>query len=176
MTDIMRKFITCLGLLLVLGACGDSYKLFSTKYPVRFSFSTTVAPYNQVQSLGLYVSMRKSGQNIVATTADGKQYTIAMNEVEAKSAQLGLGGLLVGTPALNNDNGTVWAFDLACPICDRAKDRLTFNTIGVARCSSCNTTFDLNNSGFVITSDASETRPLYRYPVTVSGTTITVAN
>lgn len=172
----MRKIFTILVLLLAFQGCGDSYQLFSTKYRVRFSFSTNIPPYNQVQSLGLFVSMRRSGQNIIATTADGREYTIPMNESEARSFLMGLGGVLVGTPALNNDKGSVWAFDLACPVCDQAKHRLTFNALGVAHCAGCNTSFDLNNSGFVISSDANETRPLYRYPVTISGNTITVAN
>jgi len=157
-------------------SCGETYDLFCTRYPVRFSFSTSVVPYNQVTSLGAFVSVRRSGASVLATTQTGSVYTLPMSQMESESFLLGLSGLIIGTPSLGNDNCSVWAYDLGCPICDKAKYRLSINTSGVARCDNCASTFDLNNNGYVIASESENARPLYRYPVTSNGITIVVAN
>lgn len=126
--------------------------------------------------MGVFVTVRISVNNVLATSSDGEEYKFPLTELDSRTFRMGLGGLIIGTPSLNNDDISIWAYDLACPICDQAKYRLKIDYSGIASCSNCETKFDLNNSGFVISSSAKGTRPLYRYPVFVNGNIVSVAN
>lgn len=174
----MKRYFFTLILVLIVSGCTKigNYQVYSNKYPVNFSCNTTLSPFNQISSLGRFVSVRIKGLELEATDSDGNVSRHPMSETEMRSFALGLGGLIIGTPSLNNDNLSAYAFDLACPICDKAKHRLTFNYLGIAKCSNCNSTWNLNNNGFVQSSTVKDARPLYRYPVTSYNNTYVVAN
>ncbi len=157
-------------------SCGEKYSIYSEKYPVNFSFDTSITPYNQVFGMGIFITVRLSGSNIIVTDSEGKEQKLQLTELDSRTFRMGLGGLIIGTPSLNNDNISIWAYDFACPICNLAKYRLKIDFSGIASCSNCATKFDLNNSGFVISSSAKNPRPLYRYPVFINGKVVTVLN
>ena len=174
----MKRQIFALILILTVSGCSKigNYQVYSNKYPVNYSCNTTISPFNQINSLGRFVSVRIKGMELEVTDSDGNTSSHQMSETDMRSFVLGLGGLIIGTPSLNNDNLSVYAYDLACPICDKAKHRLTFNYLGIAKCGNCNSTWDLNNNGFIHISTAKETRPLYRYPVSIYNNYITIRN
>lgn len=174
----MKRQIFALILILTVSGCSKigNYQVYSNKYPVNYSCNTTISPFNQINSLGRFVSVRIKGMELEVTDSDGNTSSHQMSETDMRSFVLGLGGLIIGTPSLNNDNLSVYAYDLACPICDKAKHRLTFNYLGIAKCGNCNSTWNLNNNGFIQISTAKETRPLYRYPVSIYNNYITIRN
>lgn len=174
----MKRLFFALILVLTVSGCSKigNYQVYSNKYPVNYSCNTTVSPFNQINSLGRFVSVRIKGMELEATDADGNVSKHQMSETDMRTFALGLGGLIIGTPSLNNDKFSVYAFDLGCPVCDRAKYRLTFNHLGIAKCSNCKSSWNLNNNGFIQSSTVKEARPLYRYPVTVYNNYVTVRN
>lgn len=166
--------------LAVSQSCENSYSIYSGKHRVLFVFNPNMPPYNTVTSMGTFISVRHSGNELIVTDANRKETRWQMSETESRNFIFGFGGLIIGTPSLDNEHCQVYAYDLACPICDEYSSklsRLSFNTTGVAECSKCHSKFDLNNNGFVISvSDKDKSRPLYRYPVTYNGQTISIAN
>lgn len=174
----MKRRIFALILILTVSGCSKigNYQVYSNKYLVNYSCNTTISPFNQINSLGRFVSVRIKGMELEVTDSDGNTSSHQMSETDMRSFVLGLGGLIIGTPSLNNDNLSVYAYDLACPICDKAKHRLTFNYLGIAKCNNCQSSWDLNNNGFIHISTAKETRPLYRYPVSIYNNYITIRN
>lgn len=174
----MKRLFFALILVLTVSGCSKigNYQVYSNKYPVNYSCNTTVSPFNQINGLGRFVSVRIKGMELEAIDADGNVSKHQMSETDMRTFALGLGGLIIGTPSLNNDNFSVYAFDMGCPVCDRAKYRLTFNHLGIAKCSNCKSSWNLNNNGFIQSSTVKEARPLYRYPVTVYNNYVTVRN
>ena len=174
----MKRQIFALILILTVSGCSKigNYQVYSNKYPVNYSCNTTISPFNQINSLGRFVSVRIKGMELEVTDSDGNTSNHQMSETDMRSFVLGLGGLIIGTPSLNNDNLSVYAYDLACPICDKAKHRLTFNYLGIAKCNNCKSSGDLNNNGLKQIPTAKETRQLYRYPVSIYNNYITIRN
>lgn len=153
-------------LLLLFAGCEGDYKEFCTQYQVSFSCDITNVPYNAVNSMGQFITIRRKTGSTSCTVFNPSLDTtteVALSEVEARSFVLGLGGLILGQPYFGN--GGIYAYDLACPACDRASARLAINTLGYATCPKCHNVYDLNNGGLVT---EGEGRPLYRYRVTQS--------
>lgn len=163
----MARIALCM-LLFGVSSCHDSYQEFCTQYPVSFVCDITYAPFNSVASMGQFLSVRLKANHttyIVYNPALDKTTEEPVSEVEARSFVFGLGGLIIGQPYFNDGRSTYYAYDLACPHCDRAWARLTIDALGNAACSHCEAVFDLNNGGIVV---EGEGRPLYRYRVTQS--------
>lgn len=178
----MKRAVLAFLLIAVLGTAGcdkgKAYSTFSRKYRVYFTCDCAVSPFNQATSAGRFVSVRINMGTGALSMADldGNTYNRTLTQAEANSFSMGLGGLIIGTPIFNNEGSHVWAYDLGCPICDRASSRLALTWDGHASCPTCKSEFDLNNSGTVLSSAAANPRPLYRYPVNPYGTSVTVAN
>lgn len=161
------KKISILLACLILFSCGNDYEEFCTYYHANFSCDITNVPFNAVNSMGQFITVRKKSVNMscdVYNPSLNKTYSVPLAEVDARYAEFGLGGLIIGQPYFN-DGTTFYAYDLACPQCDKAYTRLTINAQGTASCAKCGNVYDLNNSGFII---EGEGRPLYRYHVTQS--------
>lgn len=158
--------LLCALLFLLFAGCEGDYKEFCTQYQVSFSCDITNVPYNAVASMGQFISVRRKTGSTSCTVFNpslGKTTEAALSEIEARSFALGLGGLILGQPFFGD--GSIYAYDLACPACDRASARLTIDTQGYATCPKCDNVYDLNNGGLVT---EGEGRPLYRYRVTRS--------
>lgn len=155
----------------------NSYSTFSDKYPVSFSYGITQAPFNQVTTPGRFVSARVSGAFLKTVDPDGKATDLELSEKQARVFRMGLAGLIIGTPTFNNDDMSVWAYDLGCPQCDMASARLKFNVLGEATCAKCGNSWSLNSSGFPITNESGNVRTLYRYRVyRAADGSVTVSN
>lgn len=164
-----------MSLLLLATACQqNSYSTYSRKYRVSYSCNIMDAPFNQITIPGHFISIRKLGNKLKVRDSDGKETEIELSAVQNTSYQMGLCGIILGTPTLNNDDVSVWAYDLGCPVCDSESTRLSFDVNGTATCKTCKGSWSLNASGFPIDENAS--RPLLRYPVIKNGNTVTVSN
>lgn len=169
----MKRAFILLFLFLMATACQkNSYKTYSNKYSVLFSCNLQDAPFNQISSQGRFISVRKTGNTLKTVDSDGNTNTIEL--AANQNYLLGLAGLILGTPTFNNDDMSIWAYDLGCPVCENSMTRLTFDVKGEATCSKCGGAWNLNASGFPLNQEGS--RPLFRYPVLRSGNTITVSN
>ena len=158
---------SCLVLLMLFGACTETYQEFCTQYPVTYSFDITYAPFNQVASMGQFIRIRPrpADASVTVISPSGASAKVPLSETERRAFAFGLGGLIVGQPYFN-DGSTYYAYDLACPACDRAAARMDVDEQGRASCPLCDNVYDLNNGGTVIDGSG---RPLYRYRVTQSG-------
>lgn len=176
----MRKLLNILALAVLTAAvaasCSNSYELFCTKYRANFRCDPTVPPFNVTTSLGSFVSVRCPAEELIVTDSEGHVTRWPVTEIEKRNFAMGLSGFIIGTPTLDNDRCAVYAYDLACPICDKASVRLKFNSLGVATCPDCGSTFNLNNNGIVISSESEHQRPLYRYPVSQTLQSLIVTN
>lgn len=168
-----RRFLLILSLLLATACERNSYSTFSYKNKVFYSCELTKAPYNQLTTPGRFLSVKKGDGVLIITDSDGNRYEEAMTAIQNSTFILGLGGLIIGTPTFNNDDMSIWAYDLGCPECNSAGARLKFDLSGNATCSKCGGSWSLNASGFP-TDDKSRT--LYRYPTTFNNGILTVAN
>ncbi|MBO4561014.1 MAG: hypothetical protein J5705_03470 [Bacteroidaceae bacterium] len=171
----MKRGIILLSLLLLSAGCQkNSYPTFSKKYRVWYSCSILDAPFNQITTPGRFLAVSKKAGKLRTVDSDGNKTETELSAIQNNSYIMGLAGLIIGTPTFNNDDMSVWAFDLGCPVCDNEQAILSFDTQGIARCSKCGGSWNLNASGFPLT-DSSQ-RPLYRYPVMKSDNSITVSN
>lgn len=142
-------------------------------YSANFSFDTSYPPFNQVTGYGQFITVRrKSGTSYEVTDAMGNSTVRQLSENEVRQKfQYGLGGFIIGTPSL--EDGTVWAYDLACPHCDMARYRLELDDVGRASCDHCGTVFDLNSGGIPI---SGKSRTMWRYRIASAGTYMTIHN
>jgi hypothetical protein len=170
----MKRLILLASALLVTIACErNSYETFTSDYKVFFSCDVSQSPYNQLTTPGRFLSVKKGDGVLNITDSDGKNYQEPLSAIQNGSFIFGLAGLIIGTPTFNNDNSSIWAFDLGCPECNSPATRVKFDLQGNASCSKCGGTWSLNTSGFP-TDDKS--RPLYRYPASFNNGILTVSN
>lgn len=169
-----------ISLIFILSACTNSINssLYSRKYHVYFTFDCTIPPYNLVGSAGQFLAIEQVGGYLRITNSDNQTISQPISEKEDRAFVMGLSGLIVGTPILNNDSFALYAFDLGCPICDVATHSLTLDNLGVATCNHCKSSWDLNNNGFIRTFDSKKYQPLplYRYPVVRQGNIYIITN
>lgn len=159
--------------LLALHACTRSYEIYSTKYRVSFSCDISLPPFNSLNTLGHFLAVRptaaKDGYKV--RLPNGKEQQFPFTEIQNRIFEFGLAGILIGRPYFGE--GEIYAYDLACPQCDKSSARLTANTDGIATCAKCGNVYDLNNSGVALNSDS---RPLYRYRTRLNGNTLIIQN
>ena len=168
-----RSVLLFLSLLLASACERNSYETFTSKYKAFFSCDVSLSPYNQLTTPGRFLSVRKGDGKLIITDSDGNKYDEPLTAIQNGSFIFGLAGFIIGTPTFNNDNMSIWAYDLGCPECNSPATRLNFDLQGNASCSKCGGTWSLNTSGFP-TDDKS--RPLYRYPTSFSNGIFTLSN
>lgn len=173
----MKRNILLILSLLLAGACErNNYSTFSNKYKVFFSCETAASPYNQLTTPGRFLSVRKGEGKLLITDSDGNKYEEPLSAAQNGSFLFGLAGLIIGTPTFNNDNMSIWAYDLGCPECDSPGTRLKFDLQGAATCSKCEGSWNLNANGTPVNTDGKQNRPLYRYPTSFNNGILTVSN
>lgn len=155
-----------------LGACTQTYGVFSDKYYVSFSCDISMPPFNSIHTLGNFLAVRpkstKDGYRV--TFSDGTEREYPYTEVQSRVFSFGLAGLIIGQPYFEE---SVYAYDLGCPQCDRSSARLTIHADGMASCSRCQSTYNLNNGGMP---QSGAEKPLYRYRTSRNGNTLVVHN
>lgn len=177
----MKRRIILLSLLLLASACERNtyYSTYSNKNKVFFSCETSQSPYNQLTTPGRFLSIRKGDGKLIITDSDGNKFEEPLTAIQSGSFIFGLAGLIVGTPMLNNDDMSIWAFDLGCPVCDSPTTRLKFVQQGAdftASCPVCEGIWNLNASGISINTGDKQYRPLYRYPTSFNNGILTISN
>lgn len=136
-----------------------------SSYRAHFVFDATIHPFNQANSPGQFICVRK-GANIgeyKLTDALGNTETRRIPQIQLQQSPFyyGLGGLIIGTPM--NCNGDLWAFDWACPNCESASSRLNIDRVlGHSICPDCGVKFDLNCGGIAI---EGKSRPMWQYRI-----------
>ena len=173
----MKKFIRfTLLFTVILAFAGCEVESSYSSYRAKIVFDGSIYPYNHARSFGQFICI-KQGANIgqyKVTDAMGKTQTVNIPEIYLQQSRFyyGLGGLIIGTPSMGD--GTIWAYDWACPNCDLARYRVEIDyTMGHATCPRCATKFDLNNGGIAIEGDS---RPLWRYRVFDNGSEVIIQN
>ena len=173
----MKKNITALLIAittLFIAACDEESPY--SGYIVNFSFDKSIHPYNQVNSFGEYICVRRGANagEYRLTDAFGNTQTVNIPQIQLQqnTFHFGLGGLIIGTPM--NSDGNIWAYDWACPRCDNSRYRVEIDrTMGHAKCPECATKFDLNSGGIAIEGNS---RPMWHYRVFDNGTTVIIQN
>lgn len=151
----------------------NSYKVFSNKYRVQFSADLSLPPFNQAADTpGRFITVRRFAGKLTVTDPDGNSTDVELTRQQDMVFQMGLAGLILGKPALDNDRMEMFAYDLGCPECDVELYRLSVSIDGFATCEHCHNKWTLTD-GFCVTG---ESRPLYRYRTYVSGQQLTVSN
>lgn len=162
-------------LLLLLGTttCTNTYNVYSSKYPVSFSCDVSVPPFNSTATLGYFLSVRPTAtkDGYKAKHPDGREHEYPYTEIQNRVFEFGLAGIIIGRPYFGE--GEMHAYDLGCPQCDRSSARLTVGTDGLATCSKCSSSYDLNNGGIARSGDS---RPLHRYRTTLNGNFLMIHN
>lgn len=141
--------------------------------PASYTCDISIPPFNQITTPGRFVSVRKLDSQLFIIDSDGYQYTQDLTSVQQEGFKFGLAGFIIGTPTFNNDDMSVWAYDLACPECTQIS-RLSFDNNGIATCSECENTWDLNNSG--IGTSLNTKKSLTRYRALFDNGIINVCN
>lgn len=166
-----RRLLLILSIL-TLGACTQTYSLYSDKYFVSFSCNISTAPFNSLHTIGHFLTVRpkstKDGYRVKSPGSAEREYPYT--EVQSRIFSFGLAGLIIGQPYFEEG---IYAYDLGCPQCDKSSARLTVNTDGIATCSRCNSTYNLNNGGMP---QSGTNKPLYRYRTTRNGNIVTIHN
>lgn len=162
----MKKYIyTCI-ILFVFQACTHTYSIFSTKYPVSFSCDVTQSPFTSLETWGYFLAVRQTPikDGYMVKLPDGTERNYPYTEIQNRIFEFGLGGIIIGRPYFGE--GEIFAYDWACPLCERSSVRLSLGNDGMATCRKCGHEYDLNNGG---TPKSGDSRPLYRYRTTLNG-------
>ena len=182
---MIRVFVRSLVFVaLALSSCGDA--VVSNKYcslPANFTFT----PVNSISQL--YTSCNSMGE-WCTITAEGKKFVFRNLSGTGEANQtaltgysgfyMGLSGFIVGLPNLpemDADFPIVTCYDLACSNCyaqSYVTRPLQLREGGLAYCTRCQRTYNLNNIGIVSEGDSG--KPLYRYRVYYTNNTLAISN
>jgi hypothetical protein len=154
---------------LLLLSCSKEESEYSV-WPCRFGYDNLVhqdaalASAMNISSRGVFCLITQStlkGQKYLNFETNNGYKTDPVpetaEEVQAKFI-LGLNnGIIVGFQTLNTEpNGGFVGYDVQCPNCVRNENntinpnyRVTMDSKGIATCSRCSKTYDLNNGGIV---------------------------
>ncbi len=169
---------------LSLFSCQKADSTYYTGARVNFTFTytNTVPELNAaLGGFGEFCTVRLDGNNFLFSGLKSTT-TRPLTAVDTRvHPALGLSGLILGRPNIPEpgaDVARVVAFDLACPCYDdfSTTRNLQLQAGGMAYCSRCSRTYDLNNQGIVAKGDAG--RALYRYRANFNsfGNTLSVSN
>lgn len=181
---ILLFFLFHFSLFALCISCQKADNIYYTGARVSFTFTytNTVPELNAaLGGFGEFCTVRMDGTNFIFSglkTTTTRPLTAADTRVHPA---LGLSGLIVGCPNIPEpgaDVAHVVAFDLSCPCYDdfSSTRNLQLQAGGLAYCSRCGRTYDLNSQGIVAKGDAG--RALYRYRATFNqfGNTLIVSN
>lgn len=156
----------------------EATKTYSTANMVRCFFNVPqyTQLFNVMGNYGEYATIRgMKGQGKIQMSSNVGTTEYPMT-ADMQGFEFGLGGLIVGTSYF----GEHFAYDLACPNCNRSDRRLTIGDAGIAKCAKCGLSYDLNNYGVI--SAASHTdlhtnpRGLLRYRIVYDEVNLRVFN
>ncbi len=161
-----QKGILLLGAILVLMGCSKAENEYSL-WPCRFSYDNGM---HQDGSLGAALGGKGMFCIITQDTRKGAKYltfqlpdsepTTQIETALEQQANFILGinnGIIVGFQTMVTEpNGGFVGYDIQCPNCARNENnlvnpnyRVTVSSSGIATCSKCKKTYDLNNGGII---------------------------
>lgn len=164
-------------------ACGDVESEFSTAPCALYFDNQTHNDFTLADAmtplLGIFVTITttsKSGaQYFVFTNNQGHSSQVVFDAKDKQRQQagqliLGLNGAIIVGYGFSE---TFYAYDRECPNCFDSNALplrsypLTVNSAGIASCSHCHRTYDLNNGGII--ASGSGGKKMTRYPVVTTG-------
>lgn len=176
---------------LLLTACSRD-SIGTSKYsslPARFTCNTVTAMpstlYTAINNPGLWCTVRvdNTGNRYKFDLAGGKvteYWNLTANKND--KAHVWVAGLIVGMPSIPEPGALasiVTCYDLVCPSCYKIPlDRpLAISSSGIASCTSCGNTYDMNNQGIHVKGESVDTH-LFRYRVSylINSNTLIVSN
>jgi nitrite reductase/ring-hydroxylating ferredoxin subunit len=155
-------------------ACDDESQY--SIYRVNFVFDKSIHPYNQINTYGQFICIKRGASAGQYNVTDATGYTQTVNipeqQMQMNPYHYGLGGLIIGIPM--NCDGYIWAYDWACPSCDNQRHRIELDYVmGHAKCPNCAAVFDLNSGGIAI---EGKSRPLWHYRVYTNDQNVIIQN
>lgn len=168
----------------LLSACGDAESEFSTA-PCSLYFDNQT--HNDATLAAAMTPLSGIFVTITTTSKSGAQYFVFTNNqgrssqvvFDAKDKQrrqagqliLGMNGAIIVGYGFSTSQ-TFYAYDRECPNCFDSNAPLhsyplKVNNIGIASCSNCHRTYDLNNGGIIASGNGG--KKLTRYPVVTTG-------
>lgn len=157
----------------------EATKAYSTANMVRCFFNVPqyTQLFNVMGSFGEYATIRGlkgQGKIQMSSNVGTTDYPIT---ADMRYFEFGLGGLIVGTRCYGDEQV---AYDLACPNCNRADRRLSIGDAGIAKCSKCGLSYDLNNYGVISAATSTDLytnpRGLFRYHIVYDGINLRIFN
>ena len=183
----MRKIITLLtSLTLLVTVTSCEIEPITSGYAVYFKCDMTRPPFDQITSSGQFITVRRNKSNGSYVVTDFKGDTtyhyLSKPELLAtnnRGYDYGLGGLIIGTPSMQDGNSKICAYDLACPNCDNPRHRLELvrDATGHATCHNCGVVFGLNIGGIPVQGKGNgKKRVLWPYRCNIFGMEVEVIN
>jgi len=167
-------------LCVVLSSCGESEFEFSS-YHAYFVFDNSV---HQDATLSTAMNSLSPGIFVHITTAGSSHFAFENNQGlsskqvvnaidERRTTALGIyneSGIIVGFGNLSSP-AVFYCYDAQCPNCyaetSLPRYTLSMTTTGLAKCSRCGRSYDMNNGGIVSSGEGGN--KLIRYRATTSG-------
>lgn len=169
----------------LLSACGDAESEFSTApcsvYIDNQTHNNATLAEAMTPLSGIFVTITttsKSGaQYFVFTNNQGRSSQVVFDAKDKQRQQagqliLGLNGAIIVGYGFSTSQ-TFYAYDRECPNCFDSNALplrsypLTVNSAGIASCSHCHRTYDLNNGGIIASGDGG--KMLKPYPSVTTG-------
>lgn len=168
----------------LLSACGDAESEFSTApcsvYIDNQTHNNATLAEAMTPLSGIFVTITttsKSGaQYFVFTNNQGRSSQVVFDAKDKQRQQagqliLGLNGAII--VGYGFSTSPFYAYDRECPNCFDSNALplhsypLKLNSAGIASCSKCQRTYDLNNGGIIASGNGG--KKLTRYPVVTTG-------
>ena len=169
---IIPQSVNNIGYLAFWG-CKGLEKFSYCELPAKFVFNyvnSISQLYSSCESMGEWCAICVVDNKLFFKKANGSQSEANLLAVDGYTGfHMGIAGFIVGlpkTPEQGETKSSVACFDLACSNCyDNAyiSRALTLQEGGLAYCSRCHRTYELNYNGQVCQGETG--KPLYRYRV-----------
>ncbi len=178
-----RSFFYILTLVCTLLSCSENVENKYTSHDANFVFrqTNTVPQLNAaLNNMGEFstITLDRNYFHFTNLTGTTKVNRTAVNNYS--SFYMGIGGFIVGLPNIpepGKDLPTVVCFDLACRNCyDQyiIARSLKLQENGMAHCTNCQRTYNLNNQGLVAAGTPGNA--LFRYHVTFGNNVLAIIN
>lgn len=163
------RVLSLLVALLLATSCGETENTYSN-LAARFTVDQviSIAPLRiACDSKGEFCLIYAAGTNFVFKSFTNEQARPITDLDRQKGFIMGLAGFLVGQPPIPDDANPMVCYDAACPNCyadQMTTKRLKLISNDMARCSTCQREYNLNDHGYVKNAKEGDRR-LIRYRV-----------
>lgn len=185
---IILKIMMMIQAAMMVAACTSDGFEYNTRFQCYFTFNTAIHntsivkacinPMSSGSFCFVWSNVEYDIRHVYFQTPDGKTENNKLTTDEENRISYMLGasnGLILGCSTLND--GQLYAFDRQCPNClnDYVNKPLQWANNGLwVKCTRCNRSYDLNNSGFVV--DGNQGDKLVRYHASFNGSFLHVGN